>query len=77
MASWAVAVYGLIKAIPGMIKLLDRIIDLYYQELDQAQEAETEKIQKEREALVASLKLDGLTAENRAIIRRRLYDLQK
>lgn len=77
MSGLAAALLAVIKAIPAAQKLFSQVMDLYYQELDRRLESESNKIMKEREALVASLKLEGLTAENRATIRRRLYDLEK
>jgi hypothetical protein len=76
MGPWAGAIYGVIRAVPALVKLFNQVIDLYYQELDRSESEASSKVRKEREALIASLKLDGLTAEHRAIIRRRLYELQ-
>ena len=75
MGSAAVAIMAIIKALPAAQKLFSQVQDLYYKELDRQLEGDSAKTMKEREALVASLKLDGLTAENRATIRRRLYEL--
>lgn len=74
---WASTVLAIIKAIPAAQKLFTDVMELYYAELDRQLEAESSRVLKEREALVASLKLEGLSAEQRSVIRRRLYELQK
>lgn len=74
---WASLALAIVKAIPAARDIFFKTVELYYAELDRQLENESEKILKEREALIASLKLDGLTAENRAVIRRRLYELSK
>jgi hypothetical protein len=74
---WASTILAIIKAVPAVQKLFTQVMELYYAELDRQLESESAKVQKEREALVASLKLEGLTAEQRSVIRRRLHELQK
>lgn len=74
--SWASAIYGLIKAVPALIGIFQQVMDLYWTELNQRVEEQSSKVAKERDALVASLKNDALTPEQRVAIRRRLYELQ-
>lgn len=74
---WASLILAVAKAIPAFRDIYLKSIELYYLELDRKLENESLKIKQEREALIASLKLDGLTAENRAVIRKRLYELSK
>lgn len=73
----AAIILAVVKAIPALQKIFEAAIDLYHQQQDIAAENQAIKVQREREATVAAMKAPGLTDEQRATLRRRLWELGK
>jgi predicted DNA binding protein len=73
----AAVVLAVVKAIPALQKIFEAAIDLYNQQQDIAAENQSIKVQREREATVAAMKQPGLTDQQRATLRRRLWELGK
>lgn len=72
----ASAIFALIKAIPTLLNIFEQCIDLYYQSIKVADESRTAEVAKERDKLLAELKREGVTDDERKVIRRALYNLQ-
>lgn len=73
----AAIVLAVVKAIPALQKIFEAAIDLYHQQQDIAAENQSVRVLREREATVAAMKQPGLSDENRAVLRRRLWELGK
>ena len=74
-ASVVPAILAVIKAVPAARDIFIQVVDLYNAELDRRSEEASIKVMREREATVAAMKQPGLSDENRAVLRRRLWDL--
>lgn len=74
---WASAILAIVKAVPAARDIFIQLVDLYNQQLEIAETNRDIKKQKEREATVAAMKAPGLSDENRAVLRRRLWELAK
>jgi hypothetical protein len=73
----AAAILVVLKAVPAARDIFLKIVDLYHAEQDAASESQSIKVLREREATVAAMKQPGLSDENRAALRRRLWELNK
>lgn len=77
MAELAAFVYALVKGSTAIRDIFLTVVDMYHAEMDRRYENQSIKVQREREATVAALKQPGLSDENRAVLRRRLWELHK
>jgi hypothetical protein len=73
----AAAILAVIKAVPAFRDIFIQVVDLYNAAMDAAAEAQSIKVQREREATVAAMKQPGLSDEHRGVLRRRLWELHK
>lgn len=73
----AAIILAFIKAIPALQTIFVAAIDLYHEQQDIAADSQAAKVMKEREATIAAMKQVGLSDENRAVLRRRLWELGK
>jgi len=72
----ASTIWGLIKAIPTLLRVFEQCMDLYYQSIKVADENRTADIAKERDELLANLKREDITDDQRRVIRHKLYSLR-
>lgn len=77
MIELATLIVSIIKMIPLIEKIFSKTVEIYYYQLDLADQNKTQRISKKRDALLASLKLQGLSDEQKNNIRRLLYDLSR
>lgn len=77
MASTAAVILIILKALPAARDLFLAVQDAYYLAMDTAAENQSIRVLREREATVAAMKQPGLTDEQRATLRRRLWELGK
>jgi|688.fasta_scaffold55836_11 hypothetical protein len=75
--SWAAFIVSLVKAIPLLHELFMKCVDLYYQQMDAKDEANTQEIGMEREKVISELQKKDLTDEQRNQLRRNLYTISK
>jgi hypothetical protein len=73
----AATILALIKAIPALRDIFLKVVDLWQEAQTVAEENQVQKVQKEREATVAAMKAPGLSDSERAVLRRRLWELHK
>jgi len=73
----AAFILSLIKAIPALEKLFSSVVDLYYSQLDAADQNRVTAKQKKRTAIFAALKSGEISDENKNNLRRILYDLSR
>lgn len=74
---WAAAVLAVIKAVPAARDIFIQVVDLWHEAQDAAAESNSIKVMREREATVAAMRALHLTNEQRAVLRRRLWELHK
>lgn len=77
VASAAALILVIMKAIPAARDIFLAVQDAFYLAMDTAAENQSVRVLREREATVAAMKAPGLTDEQRATLRRRLWELSK
>lgn len=77
MIEIATLVLAILKAIPSIERLYLKTIELYFSQLDVADQNSVNKNAKKRDALLASLQLQGLSDDQKSQIRRMLYDISR
>jgi hypothetical protein len=75
--NWAALILAIAKAIPAFKDMYLESIDLYYAQIDAADQSGVSKNAKKRDALLAALKSKELTDEQRNTLRRALYDTSR
>jgi hypothetical protein len=77
MIEFATLILAFLKAIPSIERLYVKTIELYFAQIDVADQNSVNKNAKKRDALLSSLKLQGLSDEQKNQIRRMLYDISR
>jgi hypothetical protein len=77
MIELATLILAVLKAIPSIERLYVKTIELYFAQIDVADQNAVNKNAKKRDALLSSLKLQGLSDEQKNQIRRMLYDISR
>lgn len=77
MIEIATLILAILKAIPSIERLYLKTIELYFSQLDVADQNSVNKNAKKRDALLASLQLQGLSDDQKSQIRRMLYDISR
>lgn len=77
MIEFATLILAFLKAIPSIERLYVKTIELYFAQIDVADQNSVNKNSKKRDALLASLKIQGLSDDQKNEIRRMLYDISR
>jgi hypothetical protein len=77
MIELATLVLAVLKAVPSIEKIFVKTIELYYAQIEVADQNSVNKNAKKRDALLASLHLQGLSDDQKNQIRRMLYDISR
>ena len=73
----AAFILSLIKAIPALEKLFSSVVNLYYQQVDAADQNQVSAKDKKKAAIFAALKASEISDENKNNLRRVLYDISR
>ena len=77
MIEIATLILGIIKVIPSLERIFLKVSDLYFYQLQVADQNSSNKNAHKRDALLSSLQQKGLTDEQRDTIRRMLFDISR
>ncbi len=73
----AAFILSVIKAIPAFEKLFSSVVNLYYQQLEAADQSQVSAKEKKKAAIFAALKASEISDENKNSLRRVLYDISR
>lgn len=73
----AAFILTIIKAIPAFEKLFSSVVNLYYQQVEAADQNQVSAKEKKKAAVFAALKASEISDENKNSLRRVLYDISR
>jgi hypothetical protein len=73
----AAFILSLIKAIPALEKIFSSVVELYYVQVDVADQNRVTAKEKKKTAIFAALKSGEISDENKNNLRRILYDISR
>ena len=75
--TYAAIILAVLKAIPILERMFERVVDLYLQQVKASDEGQVSRVNLEREKLLEEINKPEITQDEKAAIRRRLFELQR